>query len=437
MKIKELYSLYLQSEGIITDSRETRENAVFFALKGKNFDGNKYAEKAIENGASYAVIDDPQVADGNRYILVDDVLTTLQLLANYHRRMSGISIIAITGSNGKTTTKELIKNILGRKYTVGATHGNLNNHIGVPVTILNFPPGLKIGIVEMGANHPGEIRNLCKIAEPDFGIITNIGKAHLEGFGTLEGVAKAKSELYEYLAQNKGTLFVNGENEKLLKVLPGNAEKVIYYGNNEGSICYGKFISGSPYIKFSMIINIPDRNNPVNLEIQTNLVGRYNIENAIAAACIGLHFNVPDDQIKNSLENYTPSNNRSELLQTGDNKIIMDAYNANPTSMKAAIENFSELQAEKKLLILGEMLELGEYSDEEHKYIIDFTTKMKLNNIILVGTTFKKITDSEKILSFGNVKELIDWLKAERLHGYHILIKGSRGNRLEQIVPYL
>ncbi len=437
MEIKELYTLYLQSAGIITDSRETLKNAVFFALKGENFDGNQYAQKAIENGASYAVIDDPDVADGNQFILVENVLSTLQLLANYHRRMTGICIIAITGSNGKTTTKELVKIVLSKKYSVSATQGNLNNHIGVPVTLLSFPPGLKIGIVEMGANHPGEIRSLCKIAEPDYGIITNIGKAHLEGFGTLEGVAKAKAEMYEYIAQRKGTLFVNGENEYLLNVLPVIAEKIIYYGNTDNSVCYGKNISGDPYIKLNIVINATSGHKPVELEIQTNIIGRYNLENIVAASCIGLHFDVPYSEIKNALENYIPSNSRSELIRTNHNTVIMDAYNANPTSMKAAIENFSELRAGKKLLILGEMLELGKSSNQEHKNIIDLVTNKNLNSIILVGSAFNISNYHDGMISFGNVRELIDWLKSEKLEGYNILIKGSRGNKLEEIIPYL
>ncbi len=437
MEIKELYTLYLQSAGIITDSRSTLKNAIFFALKGENFDGNQYAQKAIENGASYAVIDDPDVADGNQFILVENVLSTLQLLANYHRRMTDICIIAITGSNGKTTTKELVKIVLSKKYSVSATQGNLNNHIGVPVTLLSFPPGLKIGIVEMGANHPGEIWNLCKIAEPDYGIITNIGKAHLEGFGTLEGVAKAKAEMYEYIAQRKGKLFVNGENEILLNVLPVIAEKIIYYGNTDSSVCYGKNISGDPYIKLNIVINATSGHKPDELDVQTNIIGRYNLENIVAASCIGLHFDVPYSEIKNALENYIPSNSRSELIRTNHNTIIMDAYNANPTSMKAAIENFSELRAGKKLLILGEMLELGKSSDLEHKNIIDLVTNKNLNSIILVGSAFNISNYHDGMISFGNVRELIDWLKSEKLEGYNILIKGSRGNKLEEIIPYL
>ena len=356
MKIIELYTLFKLYPKIITDSRCVENNSIFFALKGENFDGNKFAIKALESGAKYAVIDNAKFKLNDNFILVDNVLKCLQQLASFHREQFVIPLIGITGTNGKTTTKELIHTVLKRKFKTHATKGNFNNHIGVPLTLLEMPLNTEIAIIEMGANHQGEIKELCEIAKPNYGLITNIGKAHLEGFGGFEGVVKAKNELYNFI-RNYGRAFLNSDN-KLLSELAENLNS-IKYGTKQDSDCFAEILEINPYVKLRWN----------NIDIQSNLIGKYNFENILAAICIGNFFNVAHSNIKSAVENYIPQNNRSQIVQTKTNKILLDAYNANPTSMSLAIESFELLKSKTKVVILGDMLELGDESIFEHKEI--------------------------------------------------------------------
>jgi UDP-N-acetylmuramoyl-tripeptide--D-alanyl-D-alanine ligase len=432
VEINQLYELYLRYPAISTDSRCIKKNSIFFALKGKNFDGNNFAGNALINGAAYAVIDKSQDNPDSRFILVEDSLGTLQNLANYHRNIYDTKILAITGSNGKTTTKELIKKILSEKYKVFATQGNLNNHIGVPLTLLSMPPGAQIGIIEMGANHPGEIRQLCNIAEPDFGLITNVGKAHLEGFGSLEDITKAKAELFNYLINNNGTIFGNVSDSYVYSIIPENYNKTVLYGN-KGSTCWGQYLSSEPFLKLILFIN-DDHN---GLKINTNLVGRYNLENVIAAATFAHFFNIGNNIIKRAIENYLPEENRSQLLKTRNNNIYLDAYNANPTSMKAALENFIELNVKDKYFILGEMLEVGKATDKEHESLLIFLKEKKILNVLCVGKAFHKQAKRFGYKYFNSVDEIAKSLKNNKIKNANIFIKGSRANKLEKLVPFL
>lgn len=414
MKIEDLYKLYIAHGLVDTDTRSIRKNTLFFALKGENFNGNKFAEEAINKGASYAVIDEVEYETSEKLILVKDVLETLQELANYHRNQLKIPIIALTGSNGKTTTKELINAVLSTKYKTTATLGNLNNHIGVPLTLLSMNKDTEIGIVEMGANHAKEIDFLSRIANPDYGYITNFGSAHLEGFGSLDGVVKAKSELYDFLRAHNKKVFVNPTDEKQVERTEG-IETITF----EESI---KFIEANPFVKLSY----------KNIDVLSNLIGAYNFANISAAITIGNYFNVSLEQIKNAIENYVPSNNRSQVINTETNKVILDAYNANPTSMKAALESFSKLHGNNKIIILGDMFELGEYSSKEHQNIVDMIEKLDLNKAFLIGDNFyKTITECKK---FKNFYEFEDYVKNNPIENSTILVKGSRGMALERIV---
>ena len=381
--MQELYKHYLKHPLICTDTREIKEGAIFFALKGENFNANQFAEKALNEGCSLAVIDEPPYKKDDRYFLVEDVLKTLQDLANYHRRQLTIPVLAITGTNGKTTSKELVNAVLSEKYKVQATKGNLNNHIGVPLTLLNISKEHEMAIIEMGANHQGEIAMLCNIAQPTFGMITNIGKAHLEGFGGPEGVIKAKNELYTNIKQHQGKLFVNGDNELLMR-LSEQAGRVTF-GTHSNVDYEGVLIDCNPFVK----LKCKSKEDVQSLEskqiIETSLIGKYNFENILAAACIGHFFKVSEQQIKSGLEKYIPSNNRSQVMQTKSNLVLMDAYNANPSSMNAAIENFAQMDRKNKLVILGDMLELGEDSEKEHKQIGELLKSKKFNAVYLCG----------------------------------------------------
>lgn len=419
MEIAELYKIYLNHPVISTDTRKVSNGCLFFALKGENFDANTFAEQAINEGAAYAIIDNLNFKKSEAYILVDDVLKTLQRLANYHRKQFTIPFIGITGSNGKTTSKELINAVLSEKYKTIATQGNLNNHIGVPLTILSIPQDCEIAIIEMGANHIGEIEQLCEISEPTLGIITNIGTAHIEGFGSREGVIKAKSELYHFIKENNGKLFLNEDDDLLTKL----AEDI-------PSIKYSRLeinnISSNPFLSFEW----------KNIKIETQLYGEYNIPNILAAIKIGEYFNVEITAIKAALENYVSTNNRSQIVKLPNHTLYLDAYNANPTSMNAAIDSFSKLVDTKKLLILGDMLELGHVSQEEHQKVADKINQLKLN-ALLVGNEFQQIKINYDLKSVKNTDEAIAWLENNLNTFNSILIKGSRGIRLEKISEYI
>lgn len=426
---KELYNTFLQSSGISTDSRTITKDCIFFALKGENFNGNKYAEEALKRGAAYAVVDESEYATNNRILQVNEVLTCLQELANYHRKTLNIPIIGITGTNGKTTTKELISAILAKKYNVSFTQGNLNNHIGVPLTLLAMNKNTEIGVVEMGANHPGEIAALCKIASPDYGIITNIGQAHLEGFGSFEGVKKTKSELYHYVAQKNGTIFYNSDNT-ILTELCNIVDKKISYGQQDAKFT-GEPIVSPPFIHIRA--NFPKG----ILYLNSNLIGNYNFENILGAACIGNYFEVDPLKIQEAIKEYTPSNNRSQLIKKGNLKIIMDAYNANPTSMSASIQSFLNNLSGENYLILGDMLELGKYSSEEHTKIIAEIPRKIRENTFFVGKEFTKAAQNSEIKTFKDIDKLNLFLKNTPITKGNILIKGSRGIRLEKVLDYL
>ena len=445
MSIEELYQIFCEHPEITTDSRNVPEGSIFFALKGESFDGNQYAIPSLQQGASYAVIDDKAIYDSatgdikNRLILASDVLTTLQHLANYHRCQLGTTIVGVTGTNGKTTTKELIATVLQKKYNVLYTQGNFNNHIGVPKTLLRLTKEHQIAVIEMGANHPGEIKTLVEIVQPDYGIITNVGKAHLLGFGSFEGVIKTKGELYDYLREDKGTVFINNDNEYLKGI--SNDLRLIRYGQNADDklLVKGEFIECNPFLKFSWNTN-PSAYSP--MEVQTKLIGSYNLDNALAAACIGTLFAVPADDISAALSEYTPSNNRSQMQKTADNNLVIDAYNANPTSMAAALDNFRLMKTEHKMCILGDMKELGDASAEEHKKVVETLTKSDFEKVWLVGEEFKKAAESYTQLSsqftlFPSVEEVKAEIGVNKPKGYTILIKGSNSTKLIQTVELL
>ena len=429
MEMKDLYELFLQHPTITTDSRDVPEGSMFFALKGETFDGNAYAKMALEQGAAYAVIDEKDYAEeGNdRLILVEDVLTTLQQLAKYHRVHLGTPIIGITGTNGKTTTKELIATVLKKKYNVLYTQGNFNNHIGVPKTLLQLTKEHDLAVVEMGANHPGEIKTLVEIVLPDFGIITNVGKAHLLGFGSFEGVIRTKGELYDFLRVIQGTVFINNDNPHLLGISKGL--KLVKYGRQAADdlLVKGEFVECNPFLKFQWNGGL----------VQTQLIGSYNLDNALAAACIGTFFEVPANDICDALSEYKPSNNRSQLTITKDNKLVVDAYNANPTSMRAALDNFRLIKDGHKMCILGQMGELGEASEEEHQKVVDLLGECGFEKVWLVGENFAKTQHPADYQLFANVEEVKAAISSQKPQGYLILIKGSNSNKLVQTVELL
>ena len=451
MEMKELYELFLQHPTITTDSRDVPEGSMFFALKGDTFDGNAYAISALEKGAAYAVIDEKEYTkeSNDRLILVEDVLTTLQQLAKYHRVHLGTPIIGITGTNGKTTTKELISAVLKKKYNVLYTQGNFNNHIGVPKTLLQLTKEHDIAVIEMGANHPGEIKTLVEIVLPDFGIITNVGKAHLLGFGSFEGVIRTKGELYDFLRVLQGTVFINNDNPHLLGI--SNGLKLVKYGQKDAKdlLVKGELVECNPFLKFEwqtsstltpQLSTVNCQLSTVNCQlstVQTRLIGSYNLDNALAAACIGTFFNVPATDISAALEEYTPSNNRSQLTITQDNKLVVDAYNANPTSMRAALDNFRLIKAEHKMCILGQMGELGDVSEEEHQKVIDLLGDCGFEKVWLVGENFAKTAHPAHYRLFANVEEVKAAIATEKPQGYLILIKGSNSNKLVQTVELL
>lgn len=419
--ILDLYQHYQQSTGVTTDTRLIQEGSIFFALKGENFDGNKYAGEALQKGACMAVVDDPSL-EGTAFFHVDDALKALQDLAALHRKTLNIPVIGLTGTNGKTSTKELIREVLAKKYKVHATQGNLNNHIGVPLTVLGICGDTEIAVIEMGANHIGEIAELCTIARPTHGMITNIGIAHIEGFGSYEGVIKAKSELYDHLLEVAGIAFVNNDNS-LLTELSSTLSKVTY-GTSQKADIYGNINSSVPFLEIGWD----------GMELKTHFYGDYNFENIMAAICIGKYFELDPVQIADAITSYIPDNNRSQVLNSTSNTIFLDAYNANPSSMLASIRQFEKQEAEKKVLILGDMLELGKTSQEEHRKIIS-EIENKFETVILVGPEF--MTASNISTAFIDTEMAASWLMEHPVHDAHILIKGSRGIALESLTELL
>ena len=432
----QLYNLFLQHPVICTDSRNCPKGSIFFALKGDNFNANSFALGALEKGCTYAVVDEAEFAIDERFILVDNTLEALQALARYHREQLGTTIIGITGTNGKTTSKELIASVLEEKYNIHYTQGNLNNHIGVPLTLLQLNKNHELAVIEMGANHQGEIAFLTEIARPDFGIITNVGKAHLEGFGSFEGVMKTKAELYDFILKTGKKVFINAGNEHLTNMAQKSGltdeylQKYAVSDQCENLSLCGTITDCSPFL--SVKCKLVD---DAEFEISTQLIGSYNAENILAAATIGRYFGLTAEQIKKGLESYVPQNNRSQLTVTERNKLVVDAYNANPTSMKAAVLNFAQMNVANKVLILGDMLELGEQSASEHQYIIDLLVKNNLQQVFLVGPEFSKTQNNFK--TFGQVDELIQALVASPICDSYVLIKGSRGIKLEKTLSSL
>lgn len=427
---KQLYALFQQYGEISTDTRKKLEDTIFFALSGEHFNGNRFAGQALEKGASAVVVDDPSVVvEGDvRYFLVENVLKALQELARYHRRHFACPVIGITGTNGKTTTKEAVKRVLSSEKQVVATEGNLNNHIGVPLTLLRLNATTDFAVVEMGANHPGEIEFLCHIAEPTHGLITNVGKAHLEGFGSLEGVIKTKKELYNYLAQKGGVAFVNADDTRLMEFSAGLLR--VTYGAAEADF-RGRLLENTNHLSLVWY----DQEQQYTL--RTQLYGSYNFYNLLAGIAVGRYFGVGPDHIRRALESWQPDNNRSQQLATPSNQVILDAYNANPESMKMAITDFAQHQFEHPMLILGDMFELGEEAVKEHQAVVELIQKHAFQSVILVGETFALFKDHPNLTVFKNTNEAIAFLKRHPVRHRHILVKGSRGMKLEQLVPYL
>ena len=427
MNISKIYALFNQHSSVSIDTRSIKPKDIFFAIKGPNFDGNNFALEAIKKGASYVISDNPAISKkSDKIIYVDNAIKALQKLANYHRRKLNTKIIAITGSNGKTTSKELILNVLKSKYKTTATKGNLNNHLGVPLSLLEINENTDFGIIEMGANHINEISQLCKIAEPNFGYITNFGNAHLEGFGSIEGVIKGKSELYNYLINNKSLIFNNSENIKQTSLI-NNYKNTYSFGINSESNC---------------IINKSDSENSLNVSYQNKIIkstiyGDYNFENICIAIAIGEYFEVDFKNIKQGIESYLPDNNRSQISVKNNNTIILDAYNANPTSMSLALESFKKTNYKNKMIIVGDMFELGKDSNHYHQEIINGLEKINDCIIYIVGEYFCKTKHSDRIESFSTTKELINNLSKINISNYSILIKGSRGMQLEKIIEFI
>ena len=439
MTITELYSLFLQNPTVATDSRNCPSESLFFALKGDKFDGNTFAKQALQSGCAYAIVDNASIVTDRRMILVDNVLHTLQQLAQFHRKTFKIPVIGMTGTNGKTTTKELTAVVLSQKYKVLSTHGNLNNHIGVPLTLLRLSNEHDIAVIEMGANHPGEIGELASIACPDYGLITNVGFAHLEGFGSLEGVLKTKGALYEYLRATNGTVFIHHDNDRLTAIAEGLNQ--ISYGAmkqdvriaNQGSHSFfvgGEITGRHPFLSFEW-----QYKHAAIYPVNTRLVGDYNIWNALAAITIGVYFGVPPEKINEAIINYEPTNNRSQFKKTEHNELIIDAYNANPSSMHAALVNFAAMPYTPKAVILGDMRELGEKSAELHDAVIKQVEAFNFKKVLLCGEQFSRT--GRQYSRFTTVEQLNEYLETNPLRGYHILLKGSHDIHLEKTIRYL
>jgi len=430
MKTEQIYQLYMESAGVSTDSRTITRNQIFFALWGENYNGNKYAEEAVGKGASWAVIDDPAF-ETEKTILVDDCLIELQELAAHHRKQMKVPVLAITGTNGKTTTKELISAILAKKFRVHSTKGNLNNHIGVPLTILSAPKGTEMMVIEMGASHIGEIRTLCLIAKPEYGIVTNVGSAHIEGFGSFDGVLKAKTELYEYLRKVNGIAIYNDKDHVLSERIFKIVNRAVPYSEPTGIdlnvVPAGSDLNLSVKVSYHLKTSV----------IETSLFGLCNVENIKASIAAGLFLGVEMEDIIDAIRNYQPGNNRSQIKKTGNNTLICESYNANPASMTSALDSFALVNSDKKMCILGDMLELGDKSGDEHRKILEVLKKNKLGNVLLAGSEFSKAAVHTGFKTFPDVRKLEEFLRSEQIKGYTILIKGSRGMTMEKVYDAL
>ncbi|TAF45463.1 MAG: UDP-N-acetylmuramoyl-tripeptide--D-alanyl-D-alanine ligase [Sphingobacteriales bacterium] len=432
MLIPELYNIFLKHPKVITDTRKITKGAIFFALKGDNFNGNSFASQALSEGASFAIIDEAQYAQNDNYILVNNVLSTLQQLASYHRQQLNFPVIGLTGSNGKTTTKELINSVLSQKFKTSATLGNLNNHIGIPLSLLSIPCDTQIAIIEMGANHQKEIEMLSNICQPTHGLITNVGKAHLEGFGGFEGVKKGKGELYNYLEKAGATVFINNDNPHLIEMMGNKVFKqTITYGTQANNFLQGELLSNNPFLKVKW------QSASFTSSVQSHLTGSYNFDNLLVAIAMGVYFGLAADEINAGIQNYMPENNRSQILKTNKNTLISDYYNANPSSMLAAIQNLKELAAPKKIAILGDMFELGDATEAEHQHIIEAAMACNFDECIFIGVQFVNASKSAKAIFFNTTKQAQNYLQTNPLHDALILLKGSRGMQLETLVNYM
>ncbi len=427
MSIIDLYDLFIHNPQITTDSRNCPKGSIFFALKGNKFDGNQYAGKALASGCVYAVIDNPDYYIGERTILVDNVLKTLQQLAHHHRKVLGLPIIGITGTNGKTTTKELLAAVLSTKFNLLYTEGNFNNHIGVPLTLLRLTHDHEMAVIEMGASHPGDIKELVDIVHPNYGIITNVGRAHLEGFGSFEGVIRTKGELYDYIRRSKGKIFIKKENEYLQSIAKGIEQ--ITYGNGDDAFASGQVVSCDPFLVFNW------KQQGKLHTVETHMIGSYNLDNVLAAVAVGRFFKIPAERISRAIAAYEPTNNRSQFKKTENNELIIDAYNANPSSMKVALDNFITMPVQPKAIILGDMRELGPTSDELHAEVVEQIKKGQFDKVFLCGEHFSKV--GKEFSPFATTEAMVEELRKQPLKGYHILIKGSHSMGLEKLADIL
>lgn len=427
MSIIDLYDLFIHNPQITTDSRNCPKGSIFFALKGDKFDGNQYAGKALASGCVYAVIDNPDYYIGERTILVDNVLKTLQQLAHHHRKVLGLPIIGITGTNGKTTTKELLAAVLSTKFNLLYTEGNFNNHIGVPLTLLRLTHDHEMAVIEMGASHPGDIKELVDIVHPNYGIITNVGRAHLEGFGSFEGVIRTKGELYDYIRRSKGKIFIKKENEYLQSIAKGIEQ--LTYGNGDDAFASGQVVSCDPFLVFNW------KQQGKLHTVETHMIGSYNLDNVLAAVAVGRFFKIPAERISRAIAAYEPTNNRSQFKKTENNELIIDAYNANPSSMKVALDNFITMPVQPKAIILGDMRELGPTSDELHAEVVEQIKKGQFDKVFLCGEHFSKV--GKEFSPFATTEAMTEELRRQPLKGYHILIKGSHSMGLEKLADIL
>ena len=427
MSIIDLYDLFIHNPQITTDSRNCPKGSIFFALKGDKFDGNQYAGKALASGCVYAVIDNPDYYIGERTILVDNVLKTLQQLAHHHRKVLGLPIIGITGTNGKTTTKELLAAVLSTKFNLLYTEGNFNNHIGVPLTLLRLTHDHEMAVIEMGASHPGDIKELVDIVHPNYGIIKNVGRAHLEGFGSFEGVIRTKGELYDYIRRSKGKIFIKKENEYLQSIAKGIEQ--ITYGNGDDAFASGQVVSCDPFLVFNW------KQQGKLHTVETHMIGSYNLDNVLAAVAVGRFFKIPAERISRAIAAYEPTNNRSQFKKTENNELIIDAYNANPSSMKVALDNFITMPVQPKAIILGDMRELGPTSDELHAEVVEQIKKGQFDKVFLCGEHFSKV--GKEFSPFATTEAMVEELRKQPLKGYHILIKGSHSMGLEKLADIL
>ena len=427
MSIIDLYDLFIHNPQITTDSRNCPKGSIFFALKGDKFDGNQYAGKALASGCVYAVIDNPDYYIVERTNLVDNVLKTLQQLAHHHRKVLGLPIIGITGTNGKTTTIDLLADLLSTKFNLLYTEGNFNNHIGVPLTLLRLTHDHEMAVIEMGASHPGDIKELVDIVHPNYGIITNVGRAHLEGFGSFEGVIRTKGELYDYIRRSKGKIFIKKENEYLQSIAKGIEQ--ITYGNGDDAFASGQVVSCDPFLVFNW------KQQGKLHTVETHMIGSYNLDNVLAAVAVGRFFKIPAERISRAIAAYEPTNNRSQFKKTDNNELIIDAYNANPSSMKVALDNFITMPVQPKAIILGDMRELGPTSDELHAEVVEQIKKGQFDKVFLCGEHFSKV--GKEFSPFATTEAMVEELRKQPLKGYHILIKGSHSMGLEKLADIL